>query len=151
MKDPSDNIRDWLYGVLNGTVSYGGSYIPVYSYAPKDAEMPYIIIAEQMMNGEQGTKDAYITEHEVTIEIWTSFTGNDASYIPANNIGDQVLQIVRQRKLEDQGSGGEAVAGITGFNVIRLLVNNLITDRFLIETGTVIYKSINIRLLLEES
>jgi hypothetical protein len=152
MKDPSGNIRDWVYGVLNGTV-FDQNYlsVPVYSFPPKDAVMPYIVISEQMMTGEQGTKDAYITEHEVVIEIYSSHTGNDASYITVNNIADDCLRILRQRTLETSGSGGASVSTITGYNTIRLIVGSMITDRFITDTNIIIYKSINIRLLLEEN
>jgi hypothetical protein len=122
-------------------VGTGGGYCSVYSFPPKDETMPYIVIGEQTMAPEQGTKDAYITEHDVTIEIWSSYTGNDASYVSANSISDAVIQILRTR-----GS-----ISIPGYNVIRLLVDNLITDRILTDTKTIIYKSINIRLLLEEN
>ena len=141
MKDPSDSIRDWLYTKLYTKVSYLTAVIPFYSMPPKDAAMPYIAVGEHMMTGEQGTKDAYITEHSVDIEIWTSFEGNDASYVMANTIADSVIQILRTRTKQT----------ITGYNVIRVLVDNMITDRFLMETNIIIYKSINIRLLMEEN
>lgn len=151
MKDPSDNIRDWVYNVLYGTVFYSGASIPVYSFPPRNETKPYIVIGEHFMTGEQGTKDCYITEHEVLIEIYTTHTGNDATYVQANSIADSVIQILRQRTLETSGSGGGAVAGITGYNVIRVLVDNMVTDRIVTETNITIYKSINIRILLEES
>lgn len=151
MKDASDIIRDWVYGVLYQTVTYGGSYIPIYSFPPKDSAMPYIVIGEQAMISEtESTKDKWLTEHEVMVEIWTSFKGNDASYVPVNAIADSVLQLLRQRAVEMTGSGGTSLPGFTGFNCIRVLAASLITDRFLMDTDIIIYKSINIRLLMEE-
>jgi hypothetical protein len=142
MKDPSDNIRDWLYTLLYGNVSYGGSTVAVYSFPPKDQSFPYIVIGEQTMTGEsESTKDAYITEHEVTIEIWDSYSGNDASYVKVNTIADSILQLVRVR----------TAITITGYNVIRLLADNMATERVLTEKEIIIYKSMLIRLLLEES
>jgi hypothetical protein len=152
MKDPSDNIRDWLYNVLYGTVSYGSSYISVYSFPPKDETFPYIIIGEQTMLGEgESTKDSYITEHEVTIEIWDSYSGNDASYVRVNSIANSILELVRTRSMTLTGSGGESISGITGFNMIRLLADAMVTDRLITEKQIIIYKSILVRLLLEES
>lgn len=142
MKDPSDSIRDWLYTTLNAAVSYGGSTISVYSFPPKDQTFPYIVIGEQTMSGEsESTKDAYITEHEVTIEVWDSYLGNDASYVRANTIGDSVLQLLRTR----------TAITISGYNVIRLLADAMITDRIITDKSIIIYKSILVRLLLEES
>ena len=150
MKDPSDNIRDWLYGVLYGTVSYEGAFVSVYSFPPANQAFPYIAISEQMMSGEQGTKDAYITEHSATIEIYAEQTGNVASYVPVNTIADSVLQIIRRRKIMTYGSGGGAVPEITGYNPIRILVDSMVTDRFSMQNRQVIYKSINLKILLEE-
>lgn len=151
MKDPSDVIREWVYNVLNGTIFYGATSIPVYSFAPRNSLMPYIIIGEHIMSGETGTKDAYITEHEILIEIYTVHTGNDASYAKVNSIADSCIQLLRQRSLEDSGSGGEDIPGVTGYNVIRCLIDNMVTDRIITSTNTIIYKSINVRLLLEEN
>lgn len=152
MKDPSDNIRDWLYNVMYGTITYGDDYIPVYSFPPRDAEMPYIVIGEQMMSGEdESTKDSWLTEHEVTIEVWDSYTGNDGSYVKVNAIANSILELVRTRNLTVVGSGGESIAGITGWAVVRLTAEAMLTDRFLWDNNIIIYKSLNIRLLLEES
>jgi len=151
MKDPSDNIRDYVYNVLYGTVSYGGSYVPVYSFAPKDATYPHIVIGEQqMLTEEPSPKDDWITEHSVTIEIWDSYSGNDASYVKVNTIANSVTQLLRTRTMTLSGSGGQTIAGITGFNLISLTVENMITDRFLWDNQIVIYKSLNIKLVLEE-
>lgn len=141
MKDPSDNIRDWAYTALNGTVSYGGSAVPVYSFPTKDATMPYILLGEQMMTGEQGTKDKYINDHELMVEIYVSSTGNRGSYVAANTIADSVIQILRTRTQPT----------VTGYTCIRLLVDNMITERIITDTNIIIYKSIQIRLLLEEN
>ena len=141
MKDPSDNIRDWVYTALYGNVFYGGSAVAVYSFPTKDATMPYILIGEHYMTGEQGTKDAYITEHEVMVEIYASSTGNRASYAPVNSIADSIMQILRTR----------TSPVITGYTTVRCLLDNKITERIVNETNIIIYKSIQIRLLLEEN
>jgi hypothetical protein len=151
MKDASDIIRDWIYGVLYKTILYGGSYVDIYSFPPKDAVFPYIVIGEHVMTGEtESTKDKWLTGHEVTIEVWTSSTGNDASYVPVNSIADSALQLLRQRSTETHGSGGSTLPGFTGFDCITITVNNLITERFLMDNSIIIYKSINLRLLMEE-
>jgi hypothetical protein len=151
MKDPTDNIRQWIYGVLYGTVWYGGVSIPVYSFPPKDVAMPYIVIAEQSMNAENGTKDCYITENEVQIEIYSAHAGNDASYKTVTSIANDVLKLLIQRSQETHGSGGSTVGVISGFNTIEISLAGSVTDRFLFETNIVIFKSLNIKLILEES
>jgi hypothetical protein len=141
MKDPSSAIRDWVYDTLNGAVSYGGSAVTVYSFPSKDATMPYILIGENYMLGERGTKDAYISEHDIMIEVYTSYTGNRASYASVDSIADDIIQLLRTR----------IMPAITGYNCISVLVDNMVTDRFTTDTNIIIYKLIQIKLMLEES
>ena len=141
MKDPSGAIRTWLYGVLNGTVSYSGSVVPVYSFAPKDAAMPYMLIAEQSGGPDEGTKDCHITDQQVTLEIYTSHTGNDASYVPVNTISNTALQLIRTRT---------KVTGLTGFNVVACVLDGTITDRFILDNKIVIIKVLNFTLTIAE-
>jgi len=151
MKDPTNNIRQWLYNVLNGVIFYNSVPVPVYSFPPKDTSFPYIVIAEQSMSAEDGTKDAYITSNDVTIEIYSSHSGNDATYVVVTSIAEDILEIVRQRAIETHGSGGQTITTITGFNPVSITLAGSQTDRFLLENSIVIYKSVNINLLLEES
>lgn len=141
MKDPSGYIRTWLYGVLNGTVSYGGSVVPVYSFASKDAAMPYIIIAEQTGDPEGGTKDAWINKHDITLEIYCASKGNDASYVPLNTIANSVIQLVRTRA---------KVTIDSGFNVVSCTSSGMVTYSFVGDTDIILYKSLIISLVIEE-
>jgi len=152
MKDASGNIRQWLYNVLHLTVSYNGSFLSCRSFAPKDDPKPYILLGEIYMLGEeQSTKDCWITEHQATIEVYTSHTGNDASYVELDSIVDDVLAIIRRRTQALTGSGGQAVAGITGFNIISTTVISMASERIMLEDEIVIMKSIILKLILEES
>jgi hypothetical protein len=141
MKDPSGYIRTWLYGVLNTTVSYGGSVVPVYSVAPKDAAFPYMLIGSQTADPEGGTKDKWITNHSVQLEIYSSHTGNDASYVPVNTIANSAIQLIRTRA---------KVTIDSTFNVISCTVVGLVTDHIVTDTNTIMYKSILINLEIEE-
>lgn len=142
MKDPSGLIRTWLFGVLNTNVSYGGSVVPVYSFATKDAAMPYILIGQQSGGSEmeRSTKSSWVTSQSVTIEIYAASTGNDASYVPLNTIADSVIQLVRTR----------SAILIAGFNVVSCVVDSIITDCMDFETNIVLVKLINITLIIEE-
>lgn len=140
MKDPAGLIRTWLYGVLNGTVSYGGSVVPVYSVAPKDASN-YMLISSQTTDPEDGTKDAYINRHSIQLEIYYRTDGNDSSYVPVNTIANSALQLIRTRA---------KVTIDSGFNVISCTIAGLITDHILTETHTILYKSMIINLEIQE-
>ena len=142
MKDPSGLIRTWLFGVLDTNVSYNGSVVPVYSFTSKDAAMPYILIGQQAGVSEMdySTKSSWVTPQSVTIEIYTSNTGNDASYVSLNTISDSVIQLIRTR----------AAIVIAGFNVVSCVVDSIITDTINFETNIVLVKIINITLIIEE-
>ena len=143
MKDPSGLIRTWLYGVLNTKVSYKGSTVPVYSIAPKDTTMPYILLGQQSGDAEinESTKDTWITRQSFTIDIYTSGKGNRTSYVPLNTISDSVIKLVRTR----------SDITITGFNVVSLVVDSILTDVMDFGTKIVLIKIINITLIMEES
>jgi hypothetical protein len=141
MKDPSGVIRSWLYTTLSGQVSYAGVTVPVYSFVPKDSAMPYILLAEQSGGGEEGAKESWIVRHTATLEVYTSSTGNDASYVPCNTIADSVLQKVRTR----------TSVTLSGFTVISVVVDNILTDRVDNGTNIIILKIINLSLLIQEN
>jgi len=150
MKDPSDSIRQWLYNILNNTITYSGAYIPCYSFVPKDAAKPAIIIGEQYMEADESTKDAWITENSVVLEIYASYTGNDASYKLINSVGEDVLELVTAEPLTAIGSGSVAVTTVTGYEVISVMVQSIATERVLYDNEIVLMKSIVIKLTLEE-
>lgn len=151
MKDPSDDIRDWVYSSLNGKVYYGGVAVPVYSVVPNGTSMPYIVIGEQSSSGEDSSKDSFVSEHDVTIEIYSSHTGNRGSYTSVNSIASSILQLLRTMAATSgygRDEGGVSIG--TTFNVIKVNMRGLATDRFTSDDKLIIYKSLNINLLLEE-
>lgn len=151
MKDASKEIRNWLYTSLNGKVIYGSTTVPVYTIPDKDIALPYIIIGEISSPGEDGCKDRYITDYDITLEIWTDFAGNIASYVPADSIASSVLQLLRTMAATSGYSRDEGPVAInSAFNVIRVNMRGMVSDVLQNETKLVVYKSVNINLLVEE-
>ena len=143
MKDPSGSIRTWLYGVLNTTVTYNAVAVPVYSFAPRNAAMPYILLAGQSSTSEleESTKDCYINKQSFTIEIYSSnANGNDATYKVVNTISDSVLQLVRTR----------TAPTISGYTVISVVLDSMLTDMMDFETNIVAIKILNFTMIIEE-
>lgn len=157
MKDATGNIRTWLYNTLNNSISYNGTWITCDSFPSKDKQPPYILIAEIDMMGEgESTKDKWITEYQAIVEIYTLSTGNRASYAAVDSISDDILNQIRGSVKQPvdttfTGSGGQSVAGITGFNLISNTVVGIASQRFENEKGIIIMKSITFKLILEES
>jgi hypothetical protein len=147
MKDPSNVIRQWLYDNLQG-ITYNGA-VPVYSFPPKDASMPYIVIGDLLSSGEESTKDTYLTSHDYTIEVWTSFSGNNASYVMADNISNQITQKLRTGP-ELVFSGSNPLPAFGEFKCIRVEIRGLMSDRFMMDNNIIIYKSLSVNFLMEE-
>ena len=151
MKDPSEDIRQWLHDILHLTVTYNGSYVPCYSFVPKSTAMPYIVLGEQYMEADESTKDSYITLNSINIEIYASYTGNDASYKMINSLSEDVLALITADPITEAGSGGSAVGGIDNYNEVNIMVGSIATQRVLFDNEIVIMKSIVIKFRLEEN
>ena len=150
MKDPCDDIRDWIYTTLNNAISYGGSIVPVYSFPPSGVSKPYIVIGDHEAAEIQPTKDAYIWDVTTTIEIYTSFANaTNASYLALNSISTQVLQLLVQRAYGGYGVEEGGVA-FHNFNLITCRPTGMRTERQISDTEIKLYKELNINQLLEE-
>ena len=150
MKDPSENIRQWLHDILNLTVQYNGSYVPCYSFVPQAKEKPFIVLGEQYMEADESTKDCSITLNSVNIEVYASYSGNDASYKMVNSLSEDILELITADPITEAGSGGSAVGGIDGYGEINIMVGSIATQRVLFDNEIVIMKSIVIKFRLEE-
>lgn len=142
MKDPSGVIRTWLYGVLNGQVSYNAVAVPVYSVVPKDTVGNYIYIGQITAGAENdnSTKDSWINTYTVSIEIYSVQDPNNASYVPVDAIGSSVLQLIRTR----------TAATISGYTVVSRVLDSIVTDIMDFETKIVAVKIMNLTLIIEE-
>ena len=105
MKYAGGELLAAYYTALNGNVSYGGSAVPVYSVVPPDATLPYIHL-NTLDTIEGGTKDAFINDVELLIDIYTE----SRSYAPVQSISNSVLQLVKANR----GS----VLTLTNFTII---------------------------------
>ena len=150
MKDPSENIRQWLFDILNLTLQYNGSYVPCCSFVPQNTVMPYIVLGEQYMEADESTKDSNITLNSINIEVYASYTGNDASYKMVNGLSEDILELITADPITEAGSGGSDVGGIDGYNEIDIMVGSIATQRVLFDNNIVIVKSIVIKFRLEE-
>ena len=151
MKDPSDDIRDWLYTVLNSNVTYSGAAVPVYSFPPENVTYPYIILGEQSGDGEDGAKDRWLWDVTTMVHIYTQTLNHDASYVPVNTISSSVWQLIRTANTTDSYATGERPIALANFNLIRVRVGSFSTERSLVENGVIISKQVSINLLVEEN
>ena len=151
MKDPSDDIRDWMFTVLNGTVSYGGRVVPVYSFPPQTVTYPYIVIGEQSSEGEEGSKDKYMMDLATQVHVYTQHLGHDASYLPVNTIMNSITQLLRTRSSANSYGYDEGPTMLNNFNCVRVRVGAMNTERILNDNEIIISKQVSIILLVEEN
>jgi hypothetical protein len=151
MKDPSDDIRDWLYTTLHNNVSYGGATISVYSFPPEDVSYPYILLGEQSGEGEEGAKDRWLWDVATQVTVYTLHVNSDASYVPVNTIMSAIWQRVRTSTTGDNYMTDESPVALTNFNLIRVRVGAFNTERTIEDNGVKISKQVSINLLVEEN
>lgn len=150
MKDPCDDIRDWLYTSLNGKITYNGLVVPVYSFPAADSTFPYIVIGEHSGEVEGGTKDSYMWDVTTILEIYTSHAATFASYLPVNSISNSILQLLRVRNYGGGYGREEADVAMNNFKVVRVQIGGFATDRELREMEIIISKTMSINILVEE-
>ena len=91
MKDPTSELHDAYFELLNGNVSISGTEIPVYKWE-KPGNETRIEIATTTMD-DISTKDTYITEVLQDITIVSSMRMPDERSV-ADSISSQVVQLI---------------------------------------------------------
>ena len=150
MKDPCDDIRDWIYTTLSGHILYNGAYVPVYSFPPENVSYPYILIGEHSAAGEDGAKDRWLWDVTTMVHIYTRHKEHDASYVPVNSISSSVMERIRRRNRGDSYATGEESVTLANFELVKVNIGAFSTDRMITETGVILGKQISINILVEE-
>jgi predicted type IV restriction endonuclease len=144
MKDPTDKLMTALYSALNGNVSYGGSSIPVYTrvidWSDRTCDQ-YIQIADVLLD-EDGTKDAYISNGDVSIIVDTFFTGKkEGSWTPANSIASSITELI-----------DDVILTLSGFTQILARISRIESpDYTLDDGGIVMQKLITYSFIIQEN
>jgi hypothetical protein len=138
MKDPSDDIRDWIYTVLNNNVVYNTAAVPVYSFPPENVSYPYIVIGEQSGEGEDGAKNKWIWDITTQIHVYV------------NTITSSCWQLLRTLDTPDSYATDEDTVALTNYALIRVHIGAFNTERILNENEIIISKQFSINLLVEE-
>lgn len=89
MRDPASKIRKAVYDSLSDVISCA-----VYNRVPNNASMPYVIIGGQNSSDNQRTKDTFLYEHSILVEIITGNESGAGGDIDADNIADEICVIL---------------------------------------------------------
>lgn len=141
MKLPSKQLQIAYYTALNGNITYGGSNVPVYDVVPQDADYPYIVLADQIVTDRPSTKDSYISDVIMQVDVVTGFEGAYGGKSMMYDISDSVIDIIRTRA---------PYISLTGFNLFKstLDIASLVTNET--ETHILYINRIRFRHLIEE-
>lgn len=95
MKEPIRFIRQKIFTLLNGNVSYGGSNVPVYNRVPSTQSEPYIIIYSADTSQTNQNQSDFIVECITRIEVVTAFLSDDGGELQVNDIVESILELIK--------------------------------------------------------
>ena len=95
MKEPIRFIRQKIFTLLNGNVSYGGANIPVYNRVPSSQSEPYIIVYSADSAQTNQNQSDFIVECITRIEVVTAFFSDDGGELQVNDIVESILELIK--------------------------------------------------------
>jgi hypothetical protein len=95
MKEPIRFIRQKIFTLLNGNVSYGGSNVPVFNRVPSTQSEPYIIIYSADTSQTNQNQSDFIVECITRIEVVTAFLSDDGGELQVNDIVESILELIK--------------------------------------------------------
>lgn len=139
MRDPNSKIRKAVYDSLNGVISCS-----VYNRVPNNASMPYVIIGGQNTSDNQRTKDTFLYEHSILVEIITGNESGAGGDLDADNIADEICQILNPLTI----SGYIQPTNLFKIIVIELESSNALNDET--ETMVINRRLMRFRMIVEQ-
>lgn len=95
MKEPIRFMRQKIFTLLNGNVSYGGSNVPVYNRVPSTQSEPYIIVYSADTTQTNQNQSDFIVECITRIEVVTAFLSDDGGELQVNDIVESILELIK--------------------------------------------------------
>lgn len=122
MNLPSKELQRAYYTALNGNITYNGSVVPVYDLVPTGADYPFIHLGDQIVR-ENGTKDSFISDVIMQVDIVTGFEAGFGGKAQMYDIADLVSRAIVERV--------PSVLSLSGFNLFKsqLDVSSFLEDQ----------------------
>ena len=95
MKEPIRFIRQKIFTLLNGNVSYDGSNVPVFNRVPSTQNEPYIIVYSADTTQTNQNQTDFIVECITRIEVVTAFFSDDGGELQVNDIVESILELIK--------------------------------------------------------
>jgi hypothetical protein len=138
MKDPTDEILTAFYSALNGNLTYSDVNWPVYTSADTDQNYNYVLLDDVFLTNDM-TKDAFISEGTILIDIVGGAMGKRGTLKGVNSICNQILLLVIKKDLTLTNFAWEVLPYLDSVNIIKeeqetsIIIRKLLRLRFSIE------------------
>ena len=93
MKDPTQEIVDGVETILSGNLTYDGTTYSIVQDLPRVVKFRHVWLRTIRAN-EEGTKDKYLTNCELEIEVVGSGYKHKGARAAINSITNQLLQLL---------------------------------------------------------
>ena len=117
MKDPGFALAVAYNNLLSG-LTYNGKPIKLYDvFAANDAEAPYVIVGGWVARSDND-KDVFGQKGQIILDVFTRFTGNQFSKKPANDIANQITDLLTSRP-------GQSPLHLDGFSIWSTIISDI--------------------------
>lgn len=143
MKDNSTPLQTAFFDVIDGAITYGGNTVALYDTVPDSPSYPYIQFGDKTSNDRSNKTDFGSTD-TINLSIVDRFpVGTQGSRIRINSVANDMFDILKPNRTTVN-------LNPTGFNVVRLILENDIFLRELSETYLYLSREIRFNLQTEE-
>tara|TARA_R110000796_G_scaffold100892_2_gene209608 strand:+ start:5928 stop:6365 length:438 start_codon:yes stop_codon:yes gene_type:complete len=97
MNESLQYIRQAIITRLTNSVTFNGSYVPIYNRLPSSSEEPYVKVYSLAHREIDQNATSFTSLCETRIEVFTAFDADDGGEYQSNSITDQIINLIRTR------------------------------------------------------
>ena len=96
MNDSTKDVRAYIYGLLDGNITFDASGVPVVAKATDETTYPFIVVQATGLVDDP-LKDRFGGVYEVQVQVHTKYTLNYGGQDDCDDISNLILQQIRGR------------------------------------------------------
>ena len=96
MNDSTKDVRAYIYGLLDGNITFDASGVPVVAKATDETTYPFIVVQATGMV-DDSLKDRFGGVYEVQVQVHTKYPLNYGGQDDCDDISNLILQQIRGR------------------------------------------------------
>lgn len=94
MRNYADKLLQEVFDALDGSITYGGDPVPVFTSVGMAKDEPYYVLIDSTEGGDWGPVDRFGFDGSLTLQVVTKFDDGYSSRKPVENIADQVYNLL---------------------------------------------------------